>query len=110
MKQLPLLFIFLLIFSCTKKDNSEIENLEIPDCVEQLTIDNQGGLTIQRVRVQKVKNEFHFWLNTDVLQADLTEFVVDEKCNLVCRFCTECIELNCLKDYEYDEWITIWER
>ncbi len=110
MKQLPLLFIFLLIFSCTKKDNSEIENLELPDCVEKLTIDNRRGPAIQRVRVQEVKNEFHFWLNTDVLQSDLSEFVVDEKCNVVCTFCSECNEPLCSKEYEYDDWVTIWEK
>ncbi|MEO5906192.1 MAG: hypothetical protein ABIQ11_05665 [Saprospiraceae bacterium] len=101
MKKLTCLILIIFLISCNKKDESIIT--ELPECIEL-----SGAL--KTVRVQNVKNELHYWLNTDFAQSDGPEYVVNINCDTLCTFCGECIPPNCAKKYDFESWVIIWKR
>ncbi len=101
MKKLSCLILAIILSSCNVGD--QCSSKELPECIE-LSED------LKTVRVQKVKGELHYWLNTDFVHFDGIEYIVNNKCDTVCSFCGECIQANCANDYEWESWEIIWKR
>ncbi len=105
MKALYLICISICLFSCNK---SGFKNL--PPCVRDYIKDDAQNGTIKTIKVQEVNGENHFWINTDARHIDSGEIIVNSECQTVCWYCGECIYLDCVELYKYEDWETAWER
>ena len=105
-----LLLLLLLFTSCAcKKDEEALSNL--PTCLQTLLANQQQSLGLQTIRVQKIKGEKHYWLNTDARHLDAPEYIVNASCDTVCLICTECGPPECMKKYGKEEdWKIIWRK
>ena len=100
-----LIYFFVFIASCTKEVSKEL-----PPCIKNITEDSVKSVSLKTVKVQRVRGELHYWLNTDYRHMDGLEFIVNEQCDTLCSFCGECIPAECIDDYCEDDWVTIWEK
>ena len=105
-----LLLVLLLFTSCAcKKREEALSNL--PACLQTLVADKQQSVGLEAIRVQKIKGEKHYWLNTDARHLDAAEYVVNASCDTVCFICTECAPPECMKKYGAEEdWKIIWRK
>lgn len=104
------LLLLLLFTSCAcKKREEALSNL--PACLQTLVADQQQSVGLETIRVQKIKGEKHYWLNTDARHLDGAEYIVNASCDTVCLICTECGPPECMKKYGAEEdWKIIWRK
>lgn len=107
MKHLALVFFVLLFISCHKSD---CVDTTVPECIQSIIDDEELSADLRTVRVQKVDNQLHYWLNTDYVHFDGAEEIVNSACDTICYICGECIPPDCYYDYDYDDWMVIWEK
>lgn len=97
----------ILLSACSKNQPGDTDT--IPTCIQSI-IDQE----IQRldplltVKSQVIDGESHYWLNTDAVHYDGSEYIVNQNCDTVCYFCGECNPLACSAEYDYEKWVTIW--
>lgn len=109
MKKIFLLAL-LFSFSACKKANEEIDKT-IPACIRSKVIGNL--LTeVKTIRVQKIGNELHYWLNTDHRHFDGIEYIVNNSCDTVCAIggFKPPSPNDCAKNYDFDKWEIIWQK
>lgn len=115
MKKLAFLSIVLVLFACNKSDSLDPDKnvlgdlSTVPNCIQDIIDDVDLSASLKTLRVQELDNEFHYWLNTDFMQADGREFIVTAACDTICSFCGFCLPAACASDYDDDNWTTIWE-
>ena len=115
MKKVLLLFAIVIISSCKKTDEPPIVNEpppipNVPICVSDIINDPILSLSLKTVRVQELDNELHYWLNTDFVEVDGSEFIVNDQCDTLCFLCGFCVPPDCASDYDDANWTTIWEE
>lgn len=94
-------------FSCEKK--KEILS-EVPACIQAILEDDAQMENIKTIRMQPVNGIPQYWLNTDFMHFDGAEFIVDANCDTTCLLCGECFPPECMEDYNYEDWVIIWEK
>lgn len=104
---LSILVCVFIVYSC--KDDNDAQFDCLPACIQNL-IESPTGPTIKAIKIQKINNTTHFWINTDARHHDGTEDIVDQDCNRLCFFCGECEPPKCLDDYNMNDWKTVWEK
>ena len=102
-----MLLVFAALAGC--KDDTVKHSGEIPACIQAIIDDEELSMDLKRVVVQLKGDEFHYWLNTDLMAIDLIEFVVNETCDTMCVLCAECTPPPCQLEYG-NEWQTIWTK
>lgn len=70
---------------------------DLPVCIEEILMDSTRLVRLKTIQALVVKNEVHYWLNTDWRHADGAESIIDEKCETVCSMCGNCTFPKCLK-------------
>lgn len=104
------LLLLLLFISCACKKREEASP-NLPACLKTLVADKQQSASLQTIRLQKIKGEKHYWLNTDARHLDGAEYIVNASCDTVCLICTECIPPECMKKYgDEEDWKIIWRK
>lgn len=101
------IIIFLIVTSC-KKNEAVITN-DLPICIEEILMDSTRLTSIKTVQAIMVKNEIHYWLNTDARHSDLTESIVNEQCEKVCLMCGICVPQKCSDKYDMEDWQIVWQ-
>jgi hypothetical protein len=100
------LSIFLL--ACDKENTNS--HSELPECIQNFVESSQISSTLKTIRSQEVNNEIHYWLNTGFVNIDGEEFVVNNSCDTICYFCSECFPPDCSFSYNSEDWKIIWRR
>lgn len=108
MEKLMLLLTILLLSSCGDKSNDLMDS-DFPVCIQEIIINPELSTDLKRIRTQAVNDEIHYWLNTEFIESDGEEFIVNSSCDTICSFCGFCLPAACTEDYD-SEWTTIWER
>ncbi|MBP7273402.1 MAG: hypothetical protein KA974_06150 [Saprospiraceae bacterium] len=109
MKKIALL---LLIATAAIQQGCECEHdpePNMPECITAQIWQDKSGI-IKTISVQTVNGQRHYWINTDAQNSDGIEYIVDENCTQVCYICGECAAPDCLNNYTYTDWVTIWQR
>jgi hypothetical protein len=101
------LILILTTTSCEKTKNCSDQ---LPDCINEILQNASKSKDIKTIKVQSVKEECHYWLNTGAMNYDLVEYIVDSKCDTVCFYCGECEPPECSDDHPFDKWETIWPQ
>jgi hypothetical protein len=96
-----------ILFSCEKRTE---ESTELPECIESIIEDSILSMDLKTIRVQYVNQEAHYWLNTDFMHFDGGEFVIDASCDTTCILCGECFPPACNDNYNFEDWLIIWEK
>lgn len=115
MKNFLIIFAIVLISSCKKSDEPVEMNEppilpDVPSCIAEIIDDPILSASLKTVRVQELDNELHYWLNTDFVEVDGEEFIVNAQCDTLCFYCGFCVPPDCTSDYTIDDWETIWEK
>jgi len=110
----PILFVSLIFllaifgfFSCTK---NKLPGEELPDCISNIIYSGEDNGTLKTIRRQWIRDEFHYWLNTDFMHFDGAEYIVNASCDTVCLLCGECFPPACMDEYDMNEWVIVWEK
>lgn len=108
MKILPFLILFIISCDCNH-DTDDLKNLPLPDCIDNMLSNSPRAADLQTIRAHKLGGEIHYWLNTDFMQMDGVEYIVNMNCDTICGFCGYCLPSPCAKAYCGD-WQVIWKR
>ncbi len=103
--------LFLTLFSLISACKKETTDRTIPACIRSKVIDD--SLTkVKTIRVQKIGNELHYWLNTDYGHFDGIEYVVNNSCDTLCRISGEQLPSPnaCYSNYYFEKWEIIWQK
>lgn len=62
------------------------------------------------IRKQTVNGEIHYWLNDDARTYDGVEYILNETCDTVCSIGGFREPLPCESNYNFDDWVIIWQQ
>lgn len=89
---------------------SLVINDNLPKCIDEILADSTKIRTLKTIQTIAVKNEIHYWLNTNASFVDGSEFIVNEQCDTVCSIGGRGNSQECLLDYEDVEmWKIVWQ-
>lgn len=97
-----MLLLTLTCFSCERSLDSEL-----PPCIQEIIDADTWSHSIETIRVQKVKKELHYWMNTGVGSLDGREYFLNSQCDTIC-WTTSFNPSVCDEDYDHQKWQTIW--
>ena len=102
----------------TIEDTCEKQSIEVDtepnslllECIKNGSVVCRFSGEVKTIRRQKVGNEYHYWINTDARQFDGREYILNDKCEVVCGYCGFCVKGDCIDDYIDADWEIIWEK
>lgn len=107
MKNLLVLCFAISLCSCCKKT---VEASDPSSCLTAKLEEFKLQSDAVSIRTQNVNDEKHYWLNTDARAYDGIEYVLNNACDTVCEIGGFRIPPTCESNYNFDNWVVIWQK
>lgn len=108
-KSVSLLFVIFIAFTFGCEDSLETEGL--PLCIQTIIEkDRDSEYPIQKVSEQIVDNESFYLLENNFVTVGESTNILNNQCDVICFYCSDCILPECSSNYPREEWKIIWEK
>lgn len=107
MKNLLFICLAMLAVSCCKKND---DGNDPSPCLQEKLEAFKLEPDAVSIRTQTVNGETHYWLNDNASTYDGYEDILNENCEIVCKIGGKHIPFPCIEDYNFEDWVIIWQK